>query len=343
MFAVIGTEDDDEKKEMIDKKSERMVNSMIDSWLSVFGYGGKAVGTVKNTVMEYMKQRDKEWGSDHAYTLLQALSFSPPIGSKLRKIYQSIQTEKFNRDIMLERGFTLDNPIWGAIGNVVEGVTNLPLGRLSNKLRNLDNAIDSQHETWQRIALLMGWNTWDLGVKDPDIIALGENIKERKKQEKEMEKAKEKQNKLREKYPELDDEQIEIKIKSKELFDLSKQEQVDLLKKLDVSDKEIKKLKKEQDRTDAIAELYKDNSKLIDKTLETSKNKPKETKKKKEKPKLSKAEQYKKDLFKMKKEEQINKLIELGFPPREAYHLQYEKDRVNMIIKLESKKKKKSK
>ena len=73
----------------------------------------------------------------------------------------------------MERGLSLDNPIWGMFGNVIEATTNIPLGRLSNKLRNLENAMDSRHETWQRIALLMGWNTWDLGIKDPDIIALG--------------------------------------------------------------------------------------------------------------------------------------------------------------------------
>jgi len=62
---------------------------------------------------------------------------------------------------------------------------------------------------------------------------------------------------------------------------LSKQEQIDLLKSLDISDREIKNLKKEQNRTDKIAELYKDNSKLIDNALKTSKNKPKETKEEK--------------------------------------------------------------
>jgi len=190
---------------MVDKKSERMMNSMIDSWLSTFGYGGKAVSTVKNTIMEYNKQRAKDVDedfmtrSDHAYTLLQALSFSPPIGSKLRKIYQSIQTEKFNRDLIKERGFTLDNPVWSMIGNVVEGVTNIPLGRLSNKMLNVDNAMDSNNETWQRIAMLLGWNMWDLGIKDPDIVALGEDIKERKKSEKRMDKEKEKYEKLKEK------------------------------------------------------------------------------------------------------------------------------------------------
>ena len=315
---------------------------MVDSWLSTFGYGGKAVSTLKNTIKEYLKQKDKKWGSDHSYTILQLLSFSPPISSKVRKIYQSIQTEKFNRDIMLERGFTLDNPVWGAIGNVVEGVTNIPLGRLSNKLRNLDNAMDSQHETWQRIALLMGWNTWDLGIEDPDIVALGENIKERKKQEKEMNKVKKKHEKLKEKYPDLDDEQIEIELKSKELFDLSKQEQIDLLKELKVSDKEIGKLKKEKDRTDKIAEMYKDNSKLIDNALETSRTKPKEIKEKKKKKevKLSKLEQREVNVYKMKKSEQVDLLLEYGLSPRAIKRLKYEKDRVEMIMKLESKKSK---
>lgn len=115
------------------------------------------------------------------------LGFSPPIGSKLRKIYSSIQTEKFNKEVFLERGFTLDNPLWSAIGNVIEGVTNLPLGRLSQKLLNLDNAMDSNNEMWQRIALVLGWNTWDLGIKDKDI----EDVKTKIKEEKKIEKKKE--------------------------------------------------------------------------------------------------------------------------------------------------------
>ena len=219
LFAVIGSDDDDEKEEMIDKKKERMINSMIDSWLSVFGYGGKAVSTVKNTIMEFNKQRAKDLDesfmtrSDHTYTLLQALSFSPPIGSKLRKIYQSIQTEKFNREVMKQRGFTLDNPIWSAIGNVVEGVTNIPLGRLSNKLLNLDNAMDSNNENWQRLALIMGWNTWDLGIKDTDLVSLKGDIKEKKKQEKKIESDKKKESKKESKKEEKEKENLQLQKK----------------------------------------------------------------------------------------------------------------------------------
>jgi len=344
LFAVIGSEDDDEKEEMIDKKSERMLNSMIDTWLTTFGYGGKAIGTIKNTIIEYDKQRDRDVDdefltrSDHAYTLLQALSFSPPIGSKLRKIYQSIQTEKFNRDLLKDRGFKLDNPVWSMIGNVVEATTNIPLGRLSKKLLNIDNAMDSRNQMWQRVALILGWSTWDVGIKDPDLETLKLDVKEQKKQEKELEKQEAKEEKLKLKYPGKTGEEIDVIVKSKELFSLSKQTQIDILKSLDVSDKDIKKLKKEKDRTDYIAELYKDNSDLIDKMIETSKNKPKP--KKKEEVELSKSEQYKKDLFKMKKQDQINRLMELGYPTRKIYSLRHEKDRVEMIIKLESKKSK---
>ena len=192
IFAAIG--DDDE--EQYENKKERILNQMIDSALAGIGFAGKAISTAKNTVLEYLEQRDKGFRADHAYTLLSALSFSPPIGSKLRKIYSSIQTEKFNRDVMSKRGFTLDNPVWSAIGHLVEGVTNIPLGRMSNKMLNVDNSLDSNNETWQRLALLLGWNTWDLGIKDPDIDALRLDAKQQKQQEKKLEKDILKQQKL---------------------------------------------------------------------------------------------------------------------------------------------------
>jgi hypothetical protein len=161
--------------------------------------------------MEYLKQRDKGYRADHAYTLLQLLGFSPPIGSKLRKIYSSIQTEEFNRDIFMRRGFSLDNPIWSAIGNVIEGITNAPLGRLSNLMLQLDNAMDSNHKWWQRVALILGQNTWDLGIKDPDIEALKLEIKTEKAALKKQKKAKaEKEKAEREEAKRIAEEKARI-------------------------------------------------------------------------------------------------------------------------------------
>tara|TARA_R110000765_G_scaffold77704_1_gene152800 strand:- start:27 stop:4409 length:4383 start_codon:yes stop_codon:yes gene_type:complete len=198
LYASLGDEDE----EVFDKKKERILNQMVDSWLTGIGYGGKAIGTVKNTIMEYFEQRDKGFNSDHAYTLLTLLSFSPPIGSKLRKIYSSIQTEEFNRGVFSKRGFTLDNPIWSGIGNVIEGATNIPLGRLSNLMLQLDNAMDSSHKWWQRVALILGQNTWDLGIKDPDIEAIKDELKvEKVVKNKEKQKIK-KEEKKKEKIEE---------------------------------------------------------------------------------------------------------------------------------------------
>ena len=174
---------DDEDEEKFDKKKERILNGMIDSVLSGIGYGGKAVSTMKNTLTTFLDQRKRGFNADHTYTILQLLGFSPPIGSKLRKVYSSIQTDKFNKDVFKRRGLTLDNPIWSAVGNVVEGVTNVPLGRLSQKMLNIDNALDANNKWWQRTALVLGWNTWDLGVKDADIEDIKKEIKKEKKVE----------------------------------------------------------------------------------------------------------------------------------------------------------------
>ena len=141
LFAALGEDDE----EQYDRKKFRIINQMVDSLLSGIGYGGKAISTVKNTIMEYAEQKDKGWNADHAYTLLALLGFSPPIGSKLRKIYSAIQTEQFNEGVSEKRGLTLDNPSWSKWGNVIEGITNVPLGRIAQKMLNIDNALDENN------------------------------------------------------------------------------------------------------------------------------------------------------------------------------------------------------
>lgn len=179
IFAALG----DDEEEEFDKKKQRIVDSMVDGWLAGLGVAGKAIGTIERSIKEYLKQKERGFNADHAQTIIQLLGFSPPIGSKVRKIYGAIQTEQFNKGVSERRGLTLDNPTWSSWGNVIEGFTNIPLGRIANKMLNIDNALDSQNQWWERAALLLGWNTWDLGVKDPDIEAARGEVKEEKKQE----------------------------------------------------------------------------------------------------------------------------------------------------------------
>jgi hypothetical protein len=184
IFASLG----DDEQEEFDKKKERIMYSMVDGWLAGLGVAGKAVGTIERSIKEYLKQKERGFNADHAQTIIQLLGFSPPIGSKARKIYSAIQTEEFNKGVSEKRGFTLDNPTWSTYGNVVEGFTNVPMGRLANKMLNIDNALDSQNQWWERAALLLGWNTWDLGIKDPDIEAARKQVKEERKVKNKKEK-----------------------------------------------------------------------------------------------------------------------------------------------------------
>ena len=49
---------------------------------------------------------------------------------------------------------------------------------------NVREAFVGDHEMWQRVALVMGWNKWDLNVEDAQIQEARDKAKEQKKQDK---------------------------------------------------------------------------------------------------------------------------------------------------------------
>ena len=213
LFAIIG--DDDEKE--VTNRYERTANSMIDSILGGIGIGGNAVMTVKNAIQEYMKQEEKgPWKADHTYTILKLISFSPTVGSKLRKAYSAIQEKKFNEDIIGETKF-IDDPRISIVGNLVSGAFNVPLDRLIRKTNNVEVAITEDLANWQRLALLMGWSPWDLDIEEQDIIEVEERVKEEKKiKKKKEEKIKKDKKKLEEEEENLKKEKENIKKQKKE-------------------------------------------------------------------------------------------------------------------------------
>jgi hypothetical protein len=162
LFGLMFGGEDEEDIEW-DEKNARVANNMVDTILRGSGVYGAIASTLKNTVMRFM-QEEESGRPDHAYTMIEALNLSPPIGSKTRKLYSATQTYKFNKDEIAENGFGLDNPAHLAIGNVVSATTNVPLDRVVRKLNNLKEAADTEHAAWQRIAMALGWSTWDVGV-----------------------------------------------------------------------------------------------------------------------------------------------------------------------------------
>jgi len=154
---------------------------MFDSLVGGLGLGGNVVVTLKNGVLEYKKQNERGWNADHTYTILRLANFSPTIGSKLRKIYGSIQSERFNEEVIKEMPYwNLGNPAFDVIANLVSGLTNIPLDRAVNKIHNLMAAADSETEFWDSFALVLGWNVWDLGI-ETEARKVKKELKEKKK------------------------------------------------------------------------------------------------------------------------------------------------------------------
>ena len=192
MFAAMfDDEDDEEAKKRQDKKEKSLLNSILDSTLRGMGVGGAVVSTAKNMIIKFLEEDQKGWNADFDKVIVEFLNLSPPVGSKVRKLKSGFSTYQFNKEaINYMPKNDIDNPMWETIGNVVSSTTNVPMDRLVNKTNNVREAFNNQNETWQRIALLMGWNRWDIGVEKTKVKEVKAKIKEEKEAKKKAEKKK---------------------------------------------------------------------------------------------------------------------------------------------------------
>jgi len=173
-----------------EEKSLKVLNGMADTILRGTGLTGAVLSTAKNVMMEYYKQENKEtWQKDHTYTVLAAADLSPSIGSKLGGLYSSAKQIEYNQGaVEFMNPWAFNNPSLLAKAQVVESAFNVPLARTVKKINNISGALDSQNEKWQRIGMGMGWNGWQLGVKDREVQDLNEMFKKYKKQERKNKK-----------------------------------------------------------------------------------------------------------------------------------------------------------
>ena len=154
---------DDEDEEVIDNKQTMVANSMLDTLLRGMGIGGAVVSTVKNIGLEIDKQSKKP-RPDYTQAAIRSVDLSPPLSSKLRKLMSAGRAFSYKnvRDKM--QGFSLENPAFYAGGQVVSAVTNVPLDRVIKKADNIRLAMDNDTKLWQKIALALGYNAWDVGI-----------------------------------------------------------------------------------------------------------------------------------------------------------------------------------
>jgi len=154
---------EDEDEDVIDNKQLNVANSMMDSVLRGTGVYGAIGSTLKNIFLETYKQSGKD-RPDYVQSALRLLSISPPVDSKMRKVigvgrafsYKSV------REKMKEPG--IDNPALYAFGQTVSAIFNVPLDRAIRKASNVNAALSNDTKYWQKVALLLGWSQWDLGL-----------------------------------------------------------------------------------------------------------------------------------------------------------------------------------
>jgi len=165
LFAMMFDDDADDEKLL--KKQERVINGSIDSVLRGTGVWGAVIATLKNMAIKRFANEGKDWNADPYAVMTEALQVSPPLGIKARKLVNAEKTLIYNKKVIEEmETFDLDNPMWSAVTNYIEGTTNAPLNRMYNKTVNTRNALDNDYTAFQRSMFISGYTTWSLDLGD---------------------------------------------------------------------------------------------------------------------------------------------------------------------------------
>jgi hypothetical protein len=181
LFAVAFNDDDKELDPEKDKAKPKTTNErligvadgVLDTILRGTGFLGGIISTLKNMTNKYLDEKDKDFKADYAKVMLEGANISPPIGSKLRKVYTGLQQTKFEKDLIAERGWGVMQdgrvhlgPMYSVTGKLVEAGTNFPMDRLVNKIENVSQAMNSQNQAWQRVAVGVGFTPYSVGIED---------------------------------------------------------------------------------------------------------------------------------------------------------------------------------
>ena len=156
--------DREEDEELKDEKYALMLERTLTSFAKSTGNPGAITSTLYAMMKEgYMQQTGKKRPDANAFAIT-ATSISPPLNSKMRDLAGAYRA--FNK---IEEGDTftpsLDNEALTMAGEVAS-FGGIPLDRVIRKTRHLAAIKNEEAELWQKIWMLAGWSSWELGVKE---------------------------------------------------------------------------------------------------------------------------------------------------------------------------------
>ena len=250
LTAVYGTLfGDDEDEKLTYDQQVGVANGVLSSWLRGMGIWGNGLNALKQTFMNVHKESKKKRPQYDVAAIKGLTSIMPAVGSKISKIYATTRAFEYNKDFLFDvnEGNVFKNyakmPGVIALGQTA-ALFNVPLDRVQRKTANLIDAVNyAQSDLTTTAGLLFGHSLWTL-QSDEEKEADYEEQKQRRKGIKKGNKIKEEKSKL---TPE--------ELKFSDLKDLKKQQQIDSLTKYGLSKKQIRLLKYEKDRIEAIIKL----------------------------------------------------------------------------------------
>jgi hypothetical protein len=157
-----GDDDDEEIKELKNKKYLMSIERGLTSFAKSLGNPGAVTATLYSLLKEGYLQQTGQKRPDPNVFAITATSISPPINSKLRDLSSAYRAfNKIEEDDLLTP--SLDSEALTFAGEVAS-FGGVPLDRVIRKARHLAAIKNEELEVWQRIWLALGWNEWDLGV-----------------------------------------------------------------------------------------------------------------------------------------------------------------------------------
>lgn len=170
LFASIFGDDDDKDKSIYEDESlASTVDGILDSLLKGSGIYGAMLSTGKNMWQKWYEMELSERKNPYEVPL-EVLSISPAISSKINKLVSASRTFIYKQETekIKKEGFSIKNPAYGAAAKVLSVAANVPADRIFQKIENLRLASDSSLETWKRTMLLLGYNKYNLNIKEKE-------------------------------------------------------------------------------------------------------------------------------------------------------------------------------
>jgi len=164
--------DDDATDADVNDKAVGIGNGLLDIWLRGSGIVGVGVSTLKNTLLKYVEENEKGYKANEAKVLIEALNVSPPVGSKVRKVYNAMIDRKYGGSDL--------KPLLLA----TEGATNIPFHEFYQIVEEAEAITSDRLEAWQKVAVALGYPEWQVDFQPEKEEKIKIPLKYRKKYKK---------------------------------------------------------------------------------------------------------------------------------------------------------------